>query len=67
MGFRGLGLRRPQALTPERLSPGRTSRRRFAPKSPTERCKRRVVNGLLDLGRMASDFSTLVLTRVVDL
>jgi len=26
-----------------------------------------MVNGLLDLVRLASDFSTLVLTRVVDL
>jgi len=26
-----------------------------------------MVNGLLDLGRLVSDFGTLVLTRVVDL
>jgi hypothetical protein len=32
-----------------------------------ERCKPRLVNGLPDPGRLASDFGTLVLTRAFDL
>jgi len=31
------------------------------------KCKLRMFNGLLDPGRMASDFGTLLLTRAVDL
>ncbi len=31
------------------------------------KCKLQMFNGLLALGRLASDFSTLVLTRLVDL
>jgi hypothetical protein len=37
------------------------------PQIAADRCKPRMVNGLLDPGRLASDFGTLLLTRVVDL